>query len=376
MGDIKSRLKLLKSKYFRPLNLMLAAFVVILAALGVYIYQLHERLDALEFLSSHGTGSFQGFTEPVNAEWYTVENERFGIDNEGGNARATTDGINAALRWAQEQGINFIRFERGTYLIRCEWRNRFKAPTDGILVPSGLTLDLGDSEFVIEPNSYPEYTIFGIVGESDVTILGGTLVGDKDSHTYTPSQYSPSHEFGFGICVSAGSNVLIQGVTIRGMTGDGIILEGSYKPMAEGGMVSSRVRILGCNISDCRRQGISVIGAVDSEIAHNRISLIKGTNPQFGIDVEPEMDYIVDNLEIHHNVIAGCAGGAISCHSGANYQAYGNACRGSVLAVKSHNVKIHSNLIEEGLLAVYPEADNIELFGNTLGRGAREETEP
>ncbi len=375
MKAIRTCIKALKSEYINRKNILLGMCALIVMALTVFCYSLAGYLNALEFLNTHSTGWVQGFTEPDGAKWYTVENTRFGIDSSGDNARATTDGINAALRWAKEQDISFIRFEKGTYLIQCVWQNRFKAPTDGILVPSGLTLDLGDSEFMIEPNSYPEYSIFGIVGQSDVTILGGTLVGDKDRHVYGPSRHSPTHEFGFGICVSASSNVLIQGVTIRGMTGDGIILEGSYKPMAEGGIVSSRVRILGCNISDCRRQGISVIGAVDSEIAHNRISFIKGTNPQFGIDVETEMDYLVDNLEIHHNVIAGCAGGAISCHSGSNYQAYNNACRGSILAVKSSNVKIQDNLIEAGLLAVYPEASNTDLLGNTLGPDARLKTE-
>ncbi len=368
--------KKLTSKYFKPVYLMLAAFVIILAALGLYIRGLNERLAAFEFMSDHSTGSVSSAVVFEGVEWYTIENARFGISNTNEDARATTDGINAALRWAQEQGITHVRFETGTYLIQCNWRNRYKAPTDGILVPAGLTLDLGDSEFIIETNGYPEYAVFGIVNASNVTILGGTITGDKDTHIYAPSQDSPSHEFGFGICVSASSDVLIQGVTIRGMTGDGIILEGSYAPMSEGGRVSSRVRILGCNISDCRRQGISVIGAVDSEIAYNRISFIEGTNPQFGIDIEIELDYLSDNLEIHHNVIAGCAGGAISAHSGSNYQVYANACHGSLLAVKSRNVKIHSNLIENGLLAVYPEAQGIELYDNTLGTGARFTAEP
>jgi hypothetical protein len=110
---------------------------------------------------------------------------------------------------------------------------------------------------------------------------------------------------------------------------------------------------------------------VDSEIAHNRIWNIRGTNPQFAIDVEPEMDYIVNNLLIHHNVIAGCAGGAISCHSGAHYQVYDNACQGNVLAVFSSNVKIYDNLIDAGLLHVYESADAIELYDNRLGPGAR-----
>jgi hypothetical protein len=99
-----------------------------------------------------------------------------------------------------------------------------------------------------------------------------------------------------------------------------------------------------------------VIGAVDSEIAHNRIHGIAGANPQFGIDVETEFDYPVDNMMVHHNVIAGCAGGAISAHSGANYQIYDNACQGGVLAVCPVNVKISGNTIEKGLLRVYPDA--------------------
>ena len=369
MSEKKRRLP--GSRYLNKRTLLLAAMALILAALAFFIRGLYTRLSVLDFLASHSTGYYPGYAAPEDAEWYTIENERFGIDSSGGNARATTDGINRALLWAKEQGCTHVRFSKGTYTIQCLWRNRYAAPTDGILVPSGLTLDLGGAVFAIEPNSFPEYCIFGIVNASDVAILGGTLAGDRDAHQYAPSEASPTHEFGFGICVSASSNVLIQGVTIRDMTGDGIILEGSYTPMSEGGAVSTGIRILGCDISNCRRQGISVVGASHSEIAHNRIRDIGGTSPQFGIDVEPEMDYIISDLNIHHNVIAGCRGGAISCHSGSDYQVYANACRGGVIAVRSSHVKIYDNLIEHGRLQVYTAAANIELSGNRLGPGAR-----
>ena len=190
-----------------------------------------------------------------------------------------------------------------------------------------------------------------------------------DAHQYVPSEESPTHEFGFGICVSASSNVLIQGVTIRDMTGDGIILKVSTRrcPMAAR---YRRASGYWAAISNCRRQGISVVGASHCEIAHNRIWDIGGTNPQFGIDVEPEMDYIVSSLYIHHNVIAGSRR-AISRHSGSDYQVYANACRGGVIAVRSSHVKIYDNLIEHGRLQVYTSAANIELSGNRLGPGAR-----
>ncbi len=297
---------------------------------------------------------------------YTIENARFGIDSTGGNARATTDGINAALRWAKEQGFSTVKFEKGTYMIQCKWRNRFIAPTDGILVPSGLTLDLNGSTFMMEPNSYPEYCIFGIVNAKDVTIKNGRLVGDLDNHVYAKSSASPTHEFGFGVVISASTNVTIRNLTITKMTGDGIIVEGSYTALADGGRVSTKVRLLDNDISNCRRQGISIIGARDSEIAGNRIYNISGTDPQYGIDIEKELDYVVDKLKIHDNVIYNCSGGAISCHSGNDYEVYNNICSGNIIAVFSSNVRIYGNTIKNSFINVLEGASNITVENNIL----------
>ncbi len=297
---------------------------------------------------------------------YTVENERFGIDYTGKNARETTDGINKALEWAKAQGYSTIHFAEGTYLIQCKWGDRFKAPTDGILVPSDLTLDLSGCTFVMETNSDPEYAIFGIVNQSNVTIKNGTLIGDMDKHIYTPSQSSPTHEYGFGICISASSNVLIQGVAIRNMTGDGIIIEGSYTVMADGGRVSSDVRILDCDISDCRRQGISVVGADNCEIARNKIYDIAGVASEYGIMVMSQLDYTIDKLDIHDNNIYNCAGGAIACNTGNNCEVYSNTCAGNILVVFASNTAIHGNFIEDSFIEVMPGASNITVEDNIL----------
>ncbi len=297
---------------------------------------------------------------------YAIENGRFGIDNTGANARATTDGINAALKWAKEQGYKSVKFDKGTYMVQCNWRNRYIAPTDGILVPSGLTLDLNGSTFKMEPNSYPEYTVFGIVNASNVTIKNGTLIGDLDSHVYAPSSDSPSHEFGFGIVISASTNVTVRNLKISKMTGDGIIVEGSYTALADGGKVSSKVRLLDNKISNCRRQGISVIGMRDSEIAGNTIYGIKGTDPQYGIDIEKELDYVVDKLKIHDNVIYDCSGGAISCHSGTDYEVYNNVVSGNILTVYSTNIKVYNNTIKNSFIQVMRSSSNITVEGNIM----------
>jgi parallel beta-helix repeat protein len=160
---------------------------------------------------------------------------------------------------------------------------------------------------------------------------------------------------------------VLKGITIQKTTGDGIILEGSYEAIADGGRVCSNIRILNCTISDCRRQGISVIGATDSEISGNRIYDISGTDPQYGIDVEPEFDYIVDNLKIHDNTISGCSGGAICCNKGSNYEVYRNTCIGNnIWATKPSNVRIYQNTIKESFIRVLPDAQNVTVANNTL----------
>ncbi|MFZ5975653.1 MAG: right-handed parallel beta-helix repeat-containing protein [Bacillota bacterium] len=347
------------------------------AAVLVFLIVLFIALDA--YIDWRGTLSgFWGIHESVNAypglytypgdeDWYTIDNDRFGIDSTGGHAGRTTDGINAALQWASLAGRNKVRLPKGTYLIRCAWSNPYIMPDDGIKVPSGMTLDLGDATLMIEPNGSPCYCIISVAEKTGVTILGGTLAGDRDSHDYSTDAGLSTHEWGFGIAVAASTDVLIQDVTIRDTTGDGIILEGSYKPLKENGKLSANVRIYHCDISNCRRQGVSVVGATDSIVAGNEIYGINGTPPEYGIDVEPGLDYRADNVKIYDNLIYGCRAGAVSCHSGSNYEVYANRCKSnSIIAVECSNVKIYNNSIESSLIRVYRNASNVQVYDNRL----------
>lgn len=302
-----------------------------------------------------------------NGEWTVIDNARFGIDSAGKDARKTTDGINEALRWASASGLNKVRLSPGTYLIRCEWSSPYTMPDDGIQVPSGMTLNLEGATLKIEPNGSPNYCIIAIAGKSGVSVLGGTLIGDRDSHDYDTGSALGTHEWGFGIAVAASTDVLIQDVTIRDTTGDGIILEGSYKPLSEGGKLSKNVHVYDCGIMNCRRQGISVVGAVDSNLAGNRIAGIRGTLPEFGIDVEPELDYRVDNVRIYDNTIRDCAGGAVNCHGGSGYEVYANRCIGSsIIAVECSDVSIYGNYIESSMIRVFRQAENVQVYDNQL----------
>lgn len=275
---------------------------------------------------------------------YVIDNKQFGISNDKTNARATTDGINAALREAKAQGHTTIKLAKGEYLIECTGNNRWVLPTDGIIVPSDITLDLSEAKIYLKPNDYEIYGLLQLINVENVTIIGGHLVGDRYEHSY---EVGKSHEYGFGVQIISSTNVTIKDMKIEGMTGDAVIL------ISEGGKPSNEqnanynVTVTGCELFDCRRQGISVVNAVGVEIANNKIYNIHGTAPQFGIDVEPEVDYgcVAKNIRIHHNTISDCVGG-ISFHGGTDMEAYENTLDGiCLIAVYAQRVRITKNTV-------------------------------
>ena len=289
-----------------------------------------------------------GFQKKSGNPVYVIDNGFWGISSSRQNSRATTDGINHALAAAKAQGYTHIKLAPGEYQVQCTGNNRWVIPTDGILVPSGITLDLTDTKIYLEPNDYICYGVIQLYRVSDVTIIGGHLVGDRYEHDFT-NQQSRTHEYGHGINIQGSSNITIKDMKIEGMTGDAIILtaNGSNSFQENREQSCRNVLIDNCRLYDCRRQGISVVNAVDVEIRNNVIYNIHGTNPQFGIDVEPEVTYgaVAERIIIHHNQISDCVGG-ISFHGGTDSEAYENDIQGlCLIAVFSQRVKIYRNRV-------------------------------
>ena len=58
----------------------------------------------------------QSFGNPID-ETGLINNQYFYISNNEKNAKQTTDGINKAIKYAYKNNINYIKLEKGTYLI-------------------------------------------------------------------------------------------------------------------------------------------------------------------------------------------------------------------------------------------------------------------
>ena len=160
-------------------------------------------------------------------------------------------------------------------------------PMGGVQLHSGQTLELSaDATLQAIGNDSPEYGLVRIYEQTDVTVRGGTLVGERDQHTGTGG------EKGHGIGVRSSQRVVIDGVTLHDFWGDGIYIG----PVIPDGPASEDVRVSDCVSYNNRRQGLSVTHAARVVIERSSFYDIHGTQPQAGVDLEPSYPnhYVVD----------------------------------------------------------------------------------
>lgn len=240
----------------------------------------------------------QSFGNPID-ETGLINNQYFYISNNEKNAKQTTDGINKAIKYAYKNNINYIKLEKGTYLIDGKENNdaiNEGNTKKGIIMESNIVLDLNGAALKQERNSKKNYANISITDVENVVIMNGILIGDKDTHDY--DKINSSHEWGFGIDIRSSKNVKVQNVEIYNMTGDGIFLMSYYRT----NNITTNVEITSCSIHDCRRQGISIIHGKNISINNSEIRNIQGTKPEMAIDIEPEdSSQYVKNVSIKNN---------------------------------------------------------------------------
>lgn len=285
---------------------------------------------------------------PIDLDTGLINNEYFSINSNGKNASKTTKGINDAIKYANENNIEYIKLEKGTYLITGIGKNNI---AKGIILQSNITLDLNESTIKHEKNSAIRYTGISIFNVENVTIMNGKIVGDKDEHNYT--KVESTHEWGYGLDIRGGFNVTLKNLEITKFTGDGIMIceLPDYKDSNQWN-VSEKIHISSCNIYACRRQGVSILSGKDIRIYENEIHDINGTNPQAAIDLESTKDSeVIDNIKIYRN----------------KFYNLGDTI--AILSYKTtNNVDIYENDIE-GKIVFNTIANKAQIYENTIKNG-------
>jgi parallel beta-helix repeat protein len=165
-------------------------------------------------------------------------------------------------------------------------------------------------------NSSTDYGILCSNGASNFTITGGNIVGERSTHT------GSGGEAGMGIYLNA-SNVTVSGVNVSECWGDGIYICDA----------SSNITITNCISNHNRRQGLSITAGNTFLISGCTFSNTTGTDPQCGIDIEPNGSVPVTGVHITNCQIFGNAGGGVQQGN------VGNVASGTLL----ENCNIYSN---------------------------------
>lgn len=127
---------------------------------------------------------------------YELDLKRWGVHNNGTHANETTKGINSAIKWVKEKGFKTFKIPDGTYLIAKGTKQA--DPEARINMVSDMTFFLSEKAVLKkETNEFEIYSVLYVgMDVKNVTVKGGTYVGDRDTHDYTKkgSETGGTHE--------------------------------------------------------------------------------------------------------------------------------------------------------------------------------------
>ncbi|KXH84677.1 right-handed parallel beta-helix repeat-containing protein [Chryseobacterium kwangjuense] len=145
------------------------------------------------------------------------------------------------------------------------------------------------SKLIMKPNAKDRNGMLNLFNIRNVDLYYPTITGDKHKHLTTTG------EWGMGIYILSSSNVNIIGASIESFWGDGICIGGRNN------ISSSGITMKNIILKDNRRNGITIGGVSNLLLENAYIANTTGTNPQAGIDVEPDSNaYDVKNIKLNN----------------------------------------------------------------------------
>lgn len=180
-----------------------------------------------------------------------------------------TKQIQEAIDYVSNKGGGVVNFPKGKYLIDA---------VKSIQLRDNITLKFKrGSTLKALPNNAAGYEILRIHDVKSVAILGKVkIIGERNDHL------GNTGEWGMGISIKGSENVRVENSLIQDCWGDGL-----YIGKTEKKNFSKNITIKNVEFQDNRRQGISVISAINLSIINPVINNTNGTAPESGIDLEP-----------------------------------------------------------------------------------------
>ncbi len=268
--------------------------------------------------------------------------------------------LQSTIDMVKQMEANVFEIDEMDAFFKVSAINQFGVPDGfaGIFLPSDFELRMSNNTFLrVQPNNLNKYKLFLITdGNSNVSIKGGNLIGDRDEHDYSLPE-GDTHEFGYLIQVFGASDIVIEGVNLSMAIGDGIIISEKGHAFDENRIQSSNILIKDCIIDANRRNNISVTAGHDIIIENNQLLNVgqpteksNGTPPRFAIDIEAvRSDGVVFeevyNVTIRNNIVKNSFAGAFIVHTGDDVTIENNEVESIIAYTVATGVKILNNKI-------------------------------
>jgi len=202
----------------------------------------------------------------------------------GDNVTDDTVALNSASLAAVGK---MLYFPAGTYLIDGDSNINFSIGGVELHDNTYVFMDKG-AILQIKTTSEDRYVGFRMSGKNNITIRGGTIVGERYTHT------GVTGEWGHGIYLGGGNtNILIDDVTSTDMWGDGIHIGNEYT-----GTNNHDIKISNSSFNRNRRIGCGLTCGYDIEFVNTNFNENGDRPPAAGIDMEPNSLCRADHIRI------------------------------------------------------------------------------
>ena len=236
----------------------------------------------------------------------------------------------------------------------------FYPSVEAINVPGDFNLVMSPNTHLrVQPNGNEKYALMAVREVGNVTITGGNLYGDRDEHDYSSGG---THEWGHVLDLIAAVNTTVTGVTMKNGSGDGLKVHSLRFTFQPDYAPSHNVLVQNCTFDSNRRNNISITDGYNITIESNLIlnagidtGKSSGTDPRFGLDVEPVRGsddnggYIyyekAEHIYIRNNTERGSAKGAFTVHIGSHVTIEGNHTENVIGYTYANGTKIRNNTI-------------------------------
>lgn len=298
------------------------------------------------------------------------------VRNTGATGNGSTDDT-AAIQTA----INQVGGTGGTVVIP-DGVYMIEAVNTHVKLKSNMTLRMSSGAILkAKPYSGPSSAILRLDNVTNVNIIGGTLDGNRAGHSpaVCGSYGTPAYcgEYGMGIASYDSSNVYIEGVITKNNWGDGIYLGGSTTAAPP-----TNINLCKVTADFNRRQGMSVISVNGLKVTNSIFKNTIGTNPQAGIDLEPNAGNTVKNVQILDSVFTGNRGAGLLLWGGSagilntvtadgNYMS-GNTHDYGIGVFNSKNSSFTNNVVQNNWqgVALGSDASGIVVSNNIVSQNS------